>query len=71
MAEFDLRNGNGTGNNGVRPVQNTTKETIDVTAGKVQRKGNYVTPEQAKTIRSNQPTNSESQHDPTFDSSYV
>lgn len=67
MAEFDLRNGNGTGNNGVRPVQNTTKETIDVTAGKVQRKGNYVTPEQAKTIRSNQPTNSESQHDPTFD----
>ena len=68
MAEFDLRNGNGAGNNGVKPVQNTTKETIDVTAGKVQRRGNYVTPEQARTIRAeNASSNNAPQHDPTFD----
>ena len=58
-ADFDLSQLKGpAGNNGV----NTGKDTIDTTGGKIQRRGNYVSANQARGNRPSQP-----EVDPIFD----
>ena len=66
MADFDLSQLNGrAGGNGVNPIQHTSKDVIDTTGGKIQRRGNYVPANQAKNMAPNK--TSQPEVDPIFD----